>query len=1115
GNTSSEYSRGGAQVSAVTRAGTNDVHGSVFWFHRNDVFNANTFFNNSAGVGVPKLIRNQFGGRIGGPIVEDKAFFFFSYQQTRESKGIPVNRVVWTQTARQGIFGYLDDLRTTPEAVAANPGLIRFVDLLGCSGNLFGVNTQAILGRDCVDERFNLGSPIVDPATGRVTLDPFVSGTVFAAIPLPNNFDLGDGLNTGGFRFNSSSLTFEHLPKFRFDYIFNQKHSFTGTAHYIDREIQGDFVNGREPRYPSLGPLGNRVTHSKSFSAALTSTLTPTVVNEFRAGFLIHGENQFQVNQPFDTPFTLDFSDITDPYDPSNNLEARDNDTWHFRDTASWVKGSHTLKFGGEFRHRWVHTRGLDEVNPFGEIDFDDSDAPPDFSEGDLRDVSVDANGVPTPGTDIESVDRNNGEEMLNGLIGALAEVEVRYNVTSLDDAQFSLVTERRIYRNREFDWFVNDTWQVTPRLTLNLGVRWEFATVPIETQRLSLLPEGGEDAVFGISGPDGFFNPGVFTGQSCAELNALPMARTEANVRNFITACSTKMVPGGSNNGEKFFDNDYNNFAPVIGLAWDPWGDGKTSVRAGYRISYMQDHFNIIDGNVDDNEGLRVDQDCVPPDGTCGNNPLLLRDMATIGSPIAAPPPFVLPATRTFLDSTFQDFRTYADGLATPYYQEWNLSLSREILPNTALEVRYVGNRGVKLRRVADFNEINIFAFDPVSGTTFLESFRLAQANLACNQLVDGADDFSDRGNFADPACVALGAGANPLMDALIAGDPRRLDSDGGMVDALEFNEPGDFIDELVFDTSSRPMSGESRVRGGSFWGAVLEGRFPANFFQANPFVASARRMTNDGFSTYHALEIEVRRRLSRGLMLQANYTFQKGLADFDGDQNTLINDTRPSSVINARSTIQQFMPRQQVKINWIYELPFGPGKAFAPASPFWGKVLGGWQTGGIVNFRTGRPLTITSGRGTFHRQAVSDANTVNLSQPMSNSDLRDLTGITNIGGGVFWLDPCMSAITGGSCTDPNAIQGLFGLPNPGELGQLSQTPIYGPQRFDMDFSLMKKTQITETTDVEFRWEVFNITNNTNFNIPVTNIFSTSFGQITRTVGNPRLMQFAVKINF
>ncbi|NNE98130.1 MAG: TonB-dependent receptor [Pyrinomonadaceae bacterium] len=1084
GISSAEYSRGGVQISAVTRSGGNEFHGSVFWFHRNDIFNANDFFNNGAGVERPKLIRNQFGGRIGGPIFKDKTFFFFGYEQQRQSRGIAVNRTVYTAEARQGIFRYLDNVLTTPENVAANPGLIRTVNLLECSANV-----QALNGQFCVDDRFDMANP--------TSLDPFIAGTVFPSIPLPNNFVLGDGLNTGGFRFNAASLLYQHLPSFRLDHKFNDNHSFFGTINYTDREIDGDFINNREPRFPDLGPLGARLTHSKGFGAGLRSTFSPTIFNEFRFGFL-GGENAFQRKQPYGTSYTINLNTVTDPYEPGGGDSVRDNVTVHFRDTLTWIRGDHQLKFGGEFRHRWVDNYSFFATSP--EFLMDDNAFSPGFSESDLERLATGN----TSG-DIESADIERARDLMNNLVGAISTVEIRYNATDINSGFVPGAPERKKYRVREYDFFVQDNWNLKPNLTLNLGVRWEYAGVPIETQGLLLLPDGGEDSVFGVSGPDGYFNPGVFNGTPCPTLGMLPLAPTSANVTALFDACTVKYSPGGANNGRPFWDNDYNNFAPVIGVAWNPFKDGKTSIRAGFRISYAQNNFNIVDGNADDNEGLTVNQTCIPDDGTCVTNTLFLRDLGA-NLPVPAVPAFNLPASRSILDSTTQDHRSFTSNLGTPTYTEWTVGFQREIIPDLAVEVRYVGNRGDNLRRVEDYNEYNINAFDPISGMTYLDSFLLAQQNLACNR-ANGEERWDTRGH----ACSV----ANPLLMDLIAADPSRLRSGANRLQPLDRNSPGDFLDELLIDRTSRPGPGAGRIRGGAFWGAVLQGRFPLNFFSANPFLASSRRLTNTSFSTYHAMELEVRRRFARGFTMQANYTFGKALSDFDGDNSILTNDTRASSVRNQRYSVRQIMPRHLFKANWIYELPFGNGKAFDTENRVLRTLLSGWQFGGIVNWRSGRPISIVSGVGTNHRSSISDDNTVNLSQPLSASQLRDLTGRQDIAGGTFWLDPCLSFNTGTACTNADAIQGLFQLPRSGELGELTQTPIYGPRRFRFDFNLSKRTKLTEDMNMEFRWEVFNAFNHVNFGLPSTNIFSTSFGQTTTTITNPRLMQFALKLNF
>ena len=1097
GIASAEFSRGGSQITAVTRSGTNNFHGSIFEFHRNTALNSNEFFNNAASPSVPRppLIRHQFGGRVGGPIFKNKTFFFFGYEQTRESKGVPVNRTVYTEQARAGTFRYLTGLRTTPENVAANPGLIRSVNLLQCNAAV-----QTALSRFCVDSRFN--------AAGPATVDPFIGSEVLGLIPVPNNFNIGDGLNTGGFRFNAPVITRVHLPSFRLDHRFNDKHSFAGTFNYNDRDIRGDFINDREPVFPGQTPLGSRLTHSRSFSGTLTSSFSPTFVNELRAG-MIGAENAFLVTQPFDTLFALDLNTLSDPYDFENGDEVRDNRTIHIRDSATWVRGAHQMKFGGEWRDRWMDTYDFDFFFPAGSIDFNVTNNAPGFTAANLQRMSR-LSAAESPLLDANDLTTARG--LVNNLVGAIGAVALRYNVTSLASGFVPSAPTRRTYRNREFDAFFQDTWSFRKNLTLNAGLRWEYSGVPYETNGLLLLPEGGFDAVYGISGEAGFFNPGVLQGPPCSALSGLPRARTTANAVSLINTCSTRYVLGSSSNGVPLWKDDLNNFGPVVSVAFDPFKDGKTSIRAGFRISYFQDVFSIIEGNVDDNEGLQVTQNCIPTDATCVNNPTLLRNLTATGAPLPRVPAFQLPAFRSILDSNAQDFRTYQNDLGTSYYREWTVGVQREIFKNVSLEARYVGNRGGDLRRVADFNEVNINARDTVSGQTFLESFLIAQQNLACN---NASTVVANQGRF-DTLGLSCSR-ANPLMDALITGDQARLRVRQTLLDALRNNAPGEFAYRLVHSETSFPAAGQTeRIRGGTFWGAVLAGRLPVNFFQVNPFIASSRALINDGTSTYDSLQVEFSQRLAKGLTYQVNYTLNRSFADYDGDANEYLNDTRPSSVVNPNYTRQLIMPRHQINANWLAELPFGRGKRFfTDARGIVDKFLGGWRLGGIVNFRSGRPITITSGVGTFHRSAISDENTVNLAQPLTDEELRALTGRRDIAGGIFWFDPCLSSFTGAACQGSGGNQGLFRLPNAGSLGDMPQSVLYGPRRFNFDFNLSKRTKLTELTNLELRWEVFNAFNNVNFADPITDIFSPSFGQITRTIGNPRLMQFAVKLNF
>ena len=229
-----EFGRGSTQINAITARGTNDFRGSVFWFHRNTVFNANTFFNNSTilsdtGESVQRepLIRNQFGGRFGGRVIKDRTHFFTSYEGKRESRGISRLRTVYTAQARQGIFRYIKGATTTPTRAAQAP---MTVPASQCS------SASVPNGSICVINLLTL-----NPTT-RGTIDSTVSQLI-GRTPLPNNFDVGDGLNTGGFRFNAKVQPNSDQFALRLDHRLNKNNHFEATYNYGDIRFMGDYIN--------------------------------------------------------------------------------------------------------------------------------------------------------------------------------------------------------------------------------------------------------------------------------------------------------------------------------------------------------------------------------------------------------------------------------------------------------------------------------------------------------------------------------------------------------------------------------------------------------------------------------------------------------------------------------------------------------------------------------------------------------------------------------------------------------------------------------------------------------------------------------------------------------
>ncbi|MCB1025520.1 MAG: TonB-dependent receptor [Acidobacteria bacterium] len=1044
---SAEFGRGSAQINAVTASGTNKFRGSVFEYHRNTVFNANNFFNNSTiletgeSVAREPLIRNQFGGRLGGPIFKDKAFFFASYEGKRESRGLSRNRLVYTQDALNGIFRYVKGLPTTPANVAAAtitaPAGTSTTQSGTCRATAGNGNPPRVViptGAICVVDLLGI------PGTNRFgqPIDPTVRDFM-SSMPLPNNFQIGDGINTGGFRFNSKVISPTDQFSLRLDYRFNDKHSFEASYNYGDILFNGDYINSGEPAYPNSS-YRTRNTVGRGLSGTFRSIVSPTIINEARFGAQI-STLTFGNTSDYARGFTIDLADVFDP-ENDNIGSGRNLRVLQFTDNVTILRGDHTFKTGIEVRNPWVRRYSFTGTLP--NIDFSTSN-PTGYSQASNFQGST-------------STDYLNARELVNTLTGALGSVTQVFNV--VDPASGVAVpgaAEDRKYANWETNLYFQDSWRLRTNIMLNLGVRYEYNTAARELNNLGLLPVGGSAALYGISGDGNLFKPGTFGGQAQTVLD---------------------FPPDG-----KLYNPDKNNFAPVIGVAWDPFKNGKMSVRGGYRISYFQGSFNTIDGTLDDNEGLILTT-------TNAVNTGYIRD----GIPVTPTPTVTIPAVQSIQTNSTVDIRAFNENLKSPYLHDFSFGVQYEIFKGTSLEVRYVGNRGKKLYRGYDVNEVNIFAVDPNTGQSILDAFKIAQNNLAVSRSINGVDNFSYNAGLA-------GSQPNPLFDVLFFGRPSEY-TNTSYLTRLDEGTVGDFADYV---SRVRLIGG---VRGAPFFDAVARGDLPINFIRANPNVRGAQYFDNGSKSSYDSLQIELTRRLRGGLRFQASYTFAKALSDFIGSTG----DT--NSFLTLRDTgreYAQFNNTHQFLANSIYRLPFGRGRKFLrDQKGIVGALISGWQISGIVKFSSGDPLSIISDRGTYNRNDRSASNTVDVVGGLDRGQLADLTGVRSTNDGVFYLDPNLAP---GSSGDASRI--IFLNPQPGTVGSLGLSAIYGPRYFNFDFSTIKKTRIRERMDLEFRAEIFNALNTVNFDNPITDINSPNFGRITGTVGRPRLMQFALRLNF
>jgi hypothetical protein len=1048
---SAEFGRGTAQINAVTASGTNSFRGSVFNFHRNTAFNANNFFNNSTilenGQNVPRepLIRNQFGGRLGGPIIKDKMFFFTSYEGKRESRGLSRNRLVYTADALQGIFRYLKNLPTTPANAAAAtvtaPAGTATTQSGTCRATAGGTPPRVVIpnGSICVVNLLGISG------TNRFNqpIDPTIRDYL-AIAPLPNNFQIGDGLNTGGFRFNSKVLLPTDQLTTRIDFRINDKHTFEVVGNYGKISFDGDYINEREPAFPG-SDFGTRETVGRGYAGTFRSIITPTIINEFRVGAQISGL-VFGNTADYARGYLIDTEDVFNP-EYSNIGTGRSLRVLQFTDNLTILRGNHTFKMGVEVRNPWVRRYSLTGTLP--ELS---------FGTGNLTGFSRTTH---FSGSN-SSTEFDNAIQLVNLLTGALDGVTQVFNATSPTSGAVPGAPEVRSYDNWETGLYFQDSWRFSSNLNLSLGVRYEFNTAPRELNNLGLLPVGGSAALYGISGDGNLFNPGVLNG----------------------TAQTLLDFPKDG----KLYNADKNNFAPVLGFAWDPFKTGKMSVRGGYRISYFQGSFNTIDGTLDDNEGLIVTTTRAFTSG-------YLRD----GFGTTPTPTISFPAVQSIQTNSTVDIRAFNENLKSPYLHDFNFGIQYEILKGTSLEVRYVGNRGKKLYRGYDVNEVNIFARDPKTGQTILEAFRIAQNNLAVSRANSGGDNFRYNATF-------VGSLPNPLMEVFFGRTtPTNFTSqftNSSYITRLDQNRVGDFADFL-----SRVQS-IGGVRGAAFFAAVTAGDLPINFIRANPNVRGAQFFDNGSESAYDSLQVELTRRLSGGLRFQASYTFAKGLSDFigsTGDTNSFL------TLRDTRREYAQFNNTHQFLANAIYQLPVGRNRQFLrSAKGFLGALISGWQINGIVKVSSGDPLSILSGRGTFNRDDRSASNTVDVVGGLNREQLAGLLGIRSTATGVFYINPNLAP---GSTANASDI--IFNNPQPGTIGSLGLSTIYGPRFFNFDFSTLKRTRINENMNIEFRAEIFNAFNTVNFDNPVTSINSPNFGRVTEIVGRPRVMQFGLRLNF
>ncbi|MGH9842101.1 MAG: carboxypeptidase regulatory-like domain-containing protein [Blastocatellia bacterium] len=1081
---------GAVQIKFVTRSGTNEYHGSLYEYHRNPALNANYWFNNRDLTPKPGyttaprdfIILNQFGGRFGGPISipklfdgKDKAFFFVNYEEYRIPEQATRQRTILSDAARGGLFRY------------GSSGSVNLYTLARANGQTDTPDpTIAKLLQDIEDSTAKTGGvqALADPNLDRFTFT-----------------------NTGG--------QTRYFPTVRLDFNLSSKHKLENTWNYQLFTGLVDFLNGTDPAFPNFPNNGFQGSNRFSNTTALRSTLTPSLVNEARFGLtggtvlFFPNVNKGQFTGPLANQdgFSLNLNGATGISNAtvSTGPSRRNAPVRQFSDTLTWTKGSHSMSFGGTFSNinfwSWAQTQvptitlGVDAGDPanamFTAANF------PGASATDL----ANARGI---------------YAALTGRVTAISGAAI-LNEKTLEYTYFGENVQRG--RQREFGFFAQDSWRARQNLTLNYGVRWEIQKPYVAKN--DVYSQTSFDQLFGVSGAGNLFKPGTATGK-------------DTQYTQF--QASTKA-----------YNTDYNNFAPSLGFAWSPrfengllkklTGDGgQTVLRGGYSIAYNREGLNVFTSIYASNPGLSITAARNLALGNLGALPVLFRDKSRLGAPAFQTKP-VYPNSGVITDSA----NVFNPNLALGYVQSWSFGIQREINKDTVIEARYVGNRGIKLWQQYNLNEVNLLE------NGFLNEFKLAQANLQAN-IAQG------RGNNFRYFGPGTGTSPLPIMLAFFSGTPVAQAGNQSLytstnfanatfVNALAINGPapgvfagfGAGTGALAFNGVGIGASGF--INNATFRNNGITAGLPANFFLANPGkLGGAFSIENNGRTWYDSLQIELRRRMSKGLLLQGNYTL--GRAFTNAFASSSVVSGQPSTLRNfgLSKTVSPFGVTHAFKLNWIYELPLGRNQLIGGGvGAALDRVIGGWEFHGAARVQSGTPFNLgnvqlvgmtRSDLQKAVKMRFDDAGKVAYFLPQDIIDNTRRAFNVSATSADGWST--LGAPTGryfAPASNRNCIEAFFG-----QCGATNLV-VYGP-RFDRyDLSIVKKTKITEHVDFEFRAEFLNAFNHINFIVgnPANDVNviggfpNATFGQVTQayrdlsTTNDPggRLIQLVGRINF
>jgi hypothetical protein len=886
--------QGTVQIKFVTRSGTNQYKGTAYHYFRHPAFNTNNWFNkNVNGLDRNRIIVHQYGGSEGGPIVipglvdgRGKAFFFFNFEHFHQPTEITRSRTILTPEAQLGLFRYATSTGT------------QTVDLLQLAANNGQLST-------------------VDPTIAAI-LEHMRAATATTGNILPSTSTTL--FNTLGYTYQAPSLRDEYSPTSKIDFNLSPAHRLSGTYYWQRFKSNPDILNSAEARFPGFANFGTQDSYRTTGSVQLRSTLGSGMVNTATGGWQWSPVQFFQnvTKEMFDDEggFALDFPTITDPFTVRNS-QPRSTPTWSIDDSLSWLKGQHNFTFGGSF-NQTIHTQNsFDHVAGLG-IGFDTTNDP-------ARTLFSTAFFPGNPSNTILGEARN-----IYGLLtGRVTSVNgtARLNAAGTEYVYLGNLQQRS--KMNEFGLFIQDTWRMKPTLTVNYGLRWELQLpfTPITSNwTMSTL----DDAC----GPSGLAQGATLLGRQCNLYNP-GVLNNPGQIPTYVLY----------NPGDPGYQTKYDNVGPTVGVAWRPnvqdgWlrrilGDPEqATVRGSFAVSFNRPRMDSFTGLFGGNPGGTVAGGANR--STAANNfplvlpgesfPVLLREPQRLGPPPFNPAPqFPIVASL----AAGNDMNVFDPNIETPYTRTWSLGLARSIGKDMAIEVRYTGNRNMKSWTTENWNVENIIE------NGFLDEFQVAQRNLRAN---------IEQGRGATFAFFGQGTGTSPLPIylAYLQGVPFSQSSDPSRYTSTLWTNTtfvNDFDPVFPDPYGAAATLWTSSSNNVAFRTNAANAGVASNFFVLNPLIDNVNVTRSAAGSYYHSATIDLRRRFSRGLVANVNYTYSRRYG------SSLEN----SDLHRDRTYLRSTGAPHALKMTWNYQIPVGRGQRFGTNMNRWlNGALGGWEWSG-----------------------------------------------------------------------------------------------------------------------------------------------------------------------